>query len=154
LELFGRELAEEVGRRHGTPVEMMHLNRGIFDEASVSLITSTTVAEAGRLAGRHTDVRRFRPNILIASARAVPFEEDEWVEGVLTFGEASDAVTITVTNRDERCAMVNYDPDSARSDAEVMKAIVRVRENRLGVYGSVTRRGRIAVGQPIFFERT
>lgn len=149
--VFAPELATEIGGRHGTPVEMTYLNRGIFDEASVSLITSTTAAEACRLAARHTDVRRFRPNILIASARSIPFEEDEWVRGVLTFGEDSDAAAIAVTNRDERCAMVNYDPDSAKSDPEVLKSIVRVRENRLGVYGTVTRPGRLAVGQSIFF---
>ena len=51
LALFGQELAAEVGRRHGSPVEMMHLNRGIFDEASISVITSATVGEIGRLAG-------------------------------------------------------------------------------------------------------
>ena len=48
--------------------------------------------------------------------------------------------------------MVNFDPDSARTDAEVLKAIVRVRDNKAGVYGTVTRRGRLAMGQPIFFE--
>src|SRR5262245_22602059 len=81
LELFGPELAADVGRRHGSPVEMMHLNRGIFDEASISVITSTTVGEIGRLASQQPDVRRFRPNILIASVRSVPFEEDAWVGG-------------------------------------------------------------------------
>ena len=54
--------------------------------------------------------------------------------------------------RDERCSMVNLDPDSARPAAEVLKAIVRVRDNKAGVYGTVTRRGRLAVGQPILFE--
>jgi hypothetical protein len=34
----------------------------------------------------------------------------------------------------------------------VLKAIVRVRDNRAGVYAAVTRRGRVAVGQPVFFE--
>jgi hypothetical protein len=34
----------------------------------------------------------------------------------------------------------------------VLKAIVRVRDNKVGVYGTVTRRGRLTVGQPIFFE--
>src|SRR5204863_10037269 len=33
LPLFGQELATEVGRRHGSPVEMIHLNRGLLDEA-------------------------------------------------------------------------------------------------------------------------
>jgi uncharacterized protein YcbX len=152
LALFGPELASEVGRRHGSPVEMMHLNRGIFDEASLSVITSATVGEIGRLARQPPDVRRFRPNIVVASHRSVPFEEDEWVGGVLSFGETNDPAVIGITNRDERCAMVNFDPGSARPDAEVLKAIVRVRDNKAGVYGTVTRRGRLAVGQPIFFE--
>ena len=43
LAVFSEELATDVGRRHGSPVEMVHLNRGIFDEASISLITSATV---------------------------------------------------------------------------------------------------------------
>lgn len=40
LAVVGPELAAEIGRRHGSPVEMVHLNRGIFDEASISVITS------------------------------------------------------------------------------------------------------------------
>lgn len=152
LPLFSPELAAEVGRRHGSPVEMVHLNRGIFDEASISVITSTTVGEIGRLAAQSPDVRRFRPNILIASSRSVPFEEDEWVGGILSFGQGDEATAIFVTNRDERCSMVNFDPESARPAAEVLKAIVRERDNKAGVYGTVTRRGRLTVGQPIFFE--
>ena len=152
LALFSPELAAEIGRRHGSPVEMTHLNRGIFDEASVSVIASATVDEIGRLAAQRPDVRRFRPNVLIASLRSVPFEEEEWVGGVLSFGEGPESAAVGITNRDERCSMVNIDPDSARITAEVLKAIVRVRDNKAGVYATVTRRGRIAVGQPIFFE--
>lgn len=152
LEIFGDALASEIGRRHRAPVQMMQLKHGIFDEASISVITSTTIAEIGRLAALPLDVRRFRPNILVSSLRAVPFEEDEWIGGVLSFGEGSDAAAVSVTLRDERCAMVNLDPDSGRPAAEVMKAIVRTRDNKTGVYATVTRCGRVAVGQPIFFE--
>ncbi len=152
LALFGEELAAEVGRRHGSPVEMMYLNRGIFDEASISVITSTTVGQAASLAAQRPDVRRFRPNILIASLRSIPYEEDEWVGGVLSFGQGNEAAVIGITNRDERCSMVNFDPDSARPASELLKAIVRVRDNKVGVYGTTIRRGRLAVGQPIFLE--
>ncbi|HSP33893.1 MAG TPA: MOSC N-terminal beta barrel domain-containing protein [Thermoanaerobaculia bacterium] len=152
LPLFGDELAAEVGRRQGSAVEMMHLDRGIFDEASVSLITSTTVAEIGKLSARHADVRRFRPNIVIASDRGLPFEEDAWVQGVLSFGDDDTGAAISITNRDERCAMVNYDPDSAATDAQFLKTIVRERNNQAGVYGSTARRGRLSVGQQIFFH--
>jgi uncharacterized protein len=138
LPVFDQQLAREVGRRHGSRVEMMHLDRGIFDEASVSVITSATVCEVARLAAQRPDVRRFRPNILIASPRSVPFEEDEWVGGVLWFGEGNEGATIGITNRDERCSIVNVDPDSACRTPEVLKAVVRVRSNKAGVYGTVT----------------
>jgi len=153
LELFDRALAEEVSRRCGSPVEMMHLDRGIFDEASLSVVTHATVNEIGRLAELRPDVRRFRPNVLIASRRSVPFEEDDWVGGALWFGEAGDGAAIAVTNRDVRCSMVNFDPDTGHPSPEVLKAIVRVRGNNAGVYAAVTRPGRLAVGQPVFFER-
>ena len=94
LEMFGEELAADVARRHGSPVEMMHLDRGIFDEASVSVITSATIGEIGKRAAQPPDVRRFRPNILIESLRSVPFEEDDWVGGVLSFGETTETPAI------------------------------------------------------------
>jgi len=150
-ELFDPALAAEVARRHGAPLEMTHLDRGIFDEASVSLITAATVDEVARFVGQRADARRFRPNILIASTQTAPFGEDAWVGGVLSFGEGPDAAALAVTNRDERCAMINYDPDSAQPDPELFKAVVRERDNRAGVYGTVLRRGRLALGQALHF---
>jgi uncharacterized protein YcbX len=153
MPLFGEALAADVGRRYGAPVQMMHLNHGIFDEASISLIASDTVREIGRLAGRSADIRRFRPNIVVRSTRAVPFEEDQWVGGVLTFGEADDAPAVTVTMRDLRCAMVNIDPDGGGLAPEMMKACVRANDNNAGIYGTVTRIGRLAVGQNIVLHQ-
>src|SRR5436189_5691418 len=100
LPVFGEDLATEVGRRYGAPVQMMQLKHGIFDEASISVIASDTVREIGRLAGQSPDVRRFRPNVVVRSLRPGPFQEDEWVGGVLSFGEEDDAPAITVTMRD------------------------------------------------------
>jgi uncharacterized protein YcbX len=152
LAVFGQELAADVGRRLGSPVQMMHLRQGIFDEAGISVITAATVSEIGKLATLAPDLRRFRPNIVIRSLRSVPFEEDEWVGGALSFGEGAGAATIAVTMRDERCSMVNLDPDSARPAAEMLKAIVQVKSNKVGVYGTITRCGRLTVGQTILFE--
>ena len=151
--LFGEALAAEVGRRCRAPVQMMQLRHGIFDEAAISVITSETVREVCRLAGRSADVRRFRPNVVVRSMRAVPFEEDEWVGGVLTFGEADDAPAVAVTMRDVRCAMVNIDPDGGGLAPEVMKAVVRAHQNTAGIYGTVTRIGRLAVGQNIVLHQ-
>jgi uncharacterized protein len=152
MPVFGEDLATEVGRRYGAPVQMMQLNHGIFDDASISVIASDTVREIGRLAARNLDVRRFRPNVVVRLLRSVPFQEDEWLGGVLSFGEGDDAPAITVTMRDVRCSMVNLDPDSAISAPEVLKAVVRANQNNAGIYGTVTRTGRLAVGQTILLR--
>jgi uncharacterized protein len=152
MSVFGEDLATEVGRRCRTPVQMMHLNHGIFDEATISVIAFDTVREIGRLAGQSPDVRRFRPNVLVRLLRSIPFREDEWVGGVLSFGEGDNAPAITATMRDVRCSMVNFDPDSARPAPEMLKAVVRVHQNTAGIYGAVTCTGRLAVGQTIFLR--
>ena len=152
LPAFGDDLAAEVEHRYGAPVEMLQMKNGIFDDASISVIASDTVHEIGRLAGQSPDVRRFRPNILVRLPKPLPFQEDEWLGGVLTFGEGDDAPAVSVTTRDLRCSILNLDPDSARSAPEVLKAVVRTHQNCAGVYATVTRTGRLDVGQAIFLR--
>ena len=55
---------------------------------------------------------------------------------MLTFGDADDPPAVAVTMRDERCAMVNFDPDSGSPDPEVLKAVVRAHQNTAGIYVS------------------
>jgi uncharacterized protein YcbX len=153
LRVFGEDLAKEIERRYRAPVEMIQLKHGIFDEATISVIASGTVREISRLGGVSPDVRRFRPNVVVRSLRSVPFEEDEWVGGVLSFGKGDDAPAITVTMRDVRCSMLNLDPDSAIPTPEVLKTVVHVNQNNAGIYGTVTRIGRLAVGQSIFLRK-
>jgi uncharacterized protein YcbX len=150
LPLFSEELAAEVQRRCGATVQMMHLKHGVFDEGTLSVIATDTVDEIGRLSGCTMDVRRFRANVVVRLHHAGPFHEDRWVGSVLSFGEGADAPAIAVTLRDERCSMVNLDPDTASSAPEVMKAIVRANDNHAGIYGTVTRTGVIEVGTTVF----
>jgi len=152
LPIFSEDLAAEVARRYGAPVQFMQWKHGIFDEANISLIASETVCEVSRLAGLNPDVRRFRPNVVIRLLRPVPFQEDEWVGGVLSFGDRDDAPAVTVTLRDERCAMLNLDPDSARPDPKMLKAVFHANQNTAGIYAAVTRIGRLAVRQPIILH--
>lgn len=150
--VFGEELAADVERRYGAPVQMMQLDHGIFDDATISIIADDTVREIARLAGVDADVRRFRPNILVRLQRPVPFQEDDWLGAELSFGDADDAPAVDATMHDVRCAMVNIDPDSVRVNPAVLKACVRANQNNAGVYGTVIRTGRLAVGQTIYLR--
>ena len=156
-ELRSDELREEVSRRYGSDVELMNLKSGIFDEACLSIISLGTVHAVERESGRDVDLRRFRPNVVIETNSAEPFEENRWVGRTLMFGEgnsgaaplAASTPAIGVTMRDERCVMVNLDPDTAEKDSEVMKTVVRLNENYAGVYGTVVRTGELRVGQVV-----
>jgi len=152
MAVFGEELAAEVELRHGAPVQMMELSHGIFDEASVSVISVETVREIGRVTGTTPDVRRFRPNVVVRLLRPDPFQEDRWVGSVLFFGEVGHGPSLSVTMRDARCSMVNLDPDSALSAPAMLKAIVQMNQNNAGIYGTVIRTGRLAVGQTVHLQ--
>jgi uncharacterized protein YcbX len=137
----------------------MNLKHGIFDEACISVISLGTVHSVARESGRGVDLcdlRRFRPNVVIETDGAepfAPFAEDRWVGHTLMFGDgnsgAAPIASIGITMRDERCVMVNLDPDTAERDSEVMKTVVRLNENYAGVYGTVVRAGELRVGQVV-----
>ena len=151
-ELRSDELREELSSRCGSDVELMNLDHGIFDEACISVISLGTVHSVARESGRGVDLcdlRRFRPNIVIESNSAEPFEENGWVGRTLMFSDENSVAAVKVTMKDERCVMVNFDPDTAERDSEVMKTVVRLNENYAGVYGTVVRAGELRVGQVV-----
>jgi len=152
LELRGEELRVEISRRHGDEVELMQLNQGIFDEASVSLITLATALRIEKESNRNLDIRRFRPNLFIETYRNEPFEEDDWVGKVMIFGENAEGGAVSVTLRDERCVMINFDPETAQADPSILKAVVLLNQNNAGVYGTVVSTGKLSIGQKIYLS--
>jgi hypothetical protein len=149
VELRGPELRAEISARFGSDVELMRLKNGIFDEAPISVIALATIVGIAREAGLELDRRRFRANILLETERSEPFHEDEWVGKVLEFGDGEARPAVSVTMRDERCVMVNIDPETGEKDARVMKTVVRLHGNTAGVYATVVRTGTIRVGDPV-----
>jgi uncharacterized protein len=148
LPIGSAELQNNVAEKFGSPLELMKLKHGIFDDASVSVINLATIAAVGREAGQDLDTRRFRANIVIASDSTEPFLEDGWIGGRLVFGNEAGPM-ISITMRDLRCVMINLDPDTAKQDPRVMKAAIRLNENNAGAYANVARTGQISVGQSV-----
>jgi uncharacterized protein YcbX len=147
--LTDEALVKEIATRHRADVELMQIKHGVFDEAAVSAIALGTIRGIACEAGIDADVRRFRPNIVLDTRGARPFEEDRWVGKVLEFGPDGTGPAVSVTLRDLRCVMLNLDPDTAEANAEVMKTAVRMNENYAGVYGTVVRTGQLRVGQVV-----
>lgn len=151
LELRSAELNAEIGKRFGSEVELMRLKHGIFDAAPVSVISLTTMAAIGRESGIGADIdrRRFRANIVLETESHEPFLEDDWIGGTLVFGDSDASAAVHVTMPDERCVMINLDPDTSAKDARLMKTVVQLNQNNAGVYASVIRQGIVSVGDRV-----
>lgn len=145
LDVVDPVLAAELG----DGVRAIKQDRGVFDAAPLSLITTQAVAGLGVLVGRELDVRRFRPNLLVEATGRGEFPEDEWVGAVLQFG----GVQMRVDRHDERCVVVNVDPTSTERDPAVLRTIAQQRGTRIGVYGSTVEPGRVAVGDAVLLQR-
>jgi uncharacterized protein len=149
LGIWSAELSQRVSGALGSLVDLMQLKHGIFDDASVSVIALPTMGAICRAAGQPLDSRRFRANLVVNSTAGESFLEDGWVGGTLVFGDPDSGPMVHVTQRDLRCMMINLDPDTAKQNAGVMKAAVRLNQNNAGAYGTVVRTGELRVGDTV-----
>jgi uncharacterized protein len=152
LELRSKALQQEVSQAYGSPVELIQLDQGIFDEACVSIISQATLSAIEQETGMSLNVARFRPNILIETLAGRAFEEDEWVGKMMWLGEGAAAPALNIYLRDSRCMMINLDPVTGAMAAGVLKAVVRMNENQAGVYATVMRTGLVSVGDKLFAQ--
>jgi uncharacterized protein len=142
LDVTDPALAAELGGG----VRLIKQNRGVFDIAPLSLISTQTVGRIGVLAGAELTPQRFRPNLVVEASGEFP--EDGWVGSVLRVGGFS----LRVDQRDERCVMINVDPVSTERDPSILKTAGRERDACLGVYGTTVEPGRVALGDPVIRE--
>jgi len=149
VELGSAELKAELAERFGSGLDLMRLKHGVFDEATISVISLTTISGIAREVGVDLDRRRFRANIVLETENSETFFENGWVGGTLVFGDDDQAPAVSVTMRDRRCMMLNLDPVTAKQDARVMKTVVRLNKNDAGVYATVVRTGTIRVGDRV-----
>lgn len=151
FEIGSEALSAELAGRFGSAVELMNIRHGIPDDAAVSVISLATIAGIGREAGLDLDRRRFRANIVLETEQTEPFHEDAWVAGTLLFGDGEPRPAVSVVLRDERCMMINLDPETAAQDARVLKTVVRRNATNAGVYATVVRTGPIRVDDRVYF---
>jgi hypothetical protein len=133
--------------RLGPGVRALKLDRGTFDSAPLSLLTTRTVADLGALVGRLLDVGRFRPNLLVEPADPAgdPWPEDAWVGATLRAG----GLVLRIDRRDHRCVVTDVDPATGARHPGVLRAVAGHRRTRLGVYATTVTPGPVAVGDPV-----
>lgn len=149
LPVQSAELREELAHAYGRDVQFMKLKRGLFDSLPLSLMTTATADALSQTAGYPVDFRRFRQNIIIETFSGKPFAEEDWLDGVLTFGDRPDAPRIRLNRRIERCAMITLDPDSSVKQPDLLRHVAQTRDNCVGVHATPERHGTLRVGDVV-----
>lgn len=148
--IFGRAPDEPLPDLSVFPPELIEFESPpgtYFDAFPLLLMTSAALATmAARAPDSIFDVRRFRPNFLIASTdstETVP--ELAWRGQRLKLGEA----TLRVTVECPRCVMVTHGFAELPKDPSIMRSLVRETGGNLGVYATVETPGLVCAGDAV-----
>ena len=143
------ELRAELMARSKRSISLLRLGRGAHDGTPVSLISTRSIADVAAASGiNDTDPRRFRPNVLVELEPDT--HEDEWVGRALVIGDGENAPKLWVTRPDQRCMMININPQTGVQQPSVLKHVANARNSNLGIYATVMAIGTINVGDAIY----
>lgn len=113
-----------------------------FDDAPVSLLVASWLAELREAVGYAVEPLRFRPNFYLTAAPGFALREAALVDAELTLGTAR----LRVRGPIPRCVVPTYDLDTGQSDPRVLAFIAQHRANEMGIYADVVEPGHIALG--------
>jgi uncharacterized protein YcbX len=122
-----------------------------FDAAVVHVVTTATLDRLAALSPQSRfDVRRFRPNVVVAVSDAVEgFLENDWVGRTLALG---DEARLRINDPCPRCVMTTLSQGDLPKDPNVLRTIVQQNQGNLGVLASVLRGGRVRRGDAVTVE--
>ena len=116
------------------------------DLAPVHVLSQTSLATIGAEIGSDVDVRRFRPNVLLALDNPDDgLPESHWTGARLDLGD----VVLDVLMPTIRCVVPSRAQPGIEVDRRITKAVAYQRERCLGVYCSVDAGGTVRVGDDV-----
>jgi uncharacterized protein YcbX len=129
--------------RYSTPPGMF------VDLAPIHVLSQTSLATIGAEIGSDLDVRRFRPNVLLAldnPGDGLP--ESHWTGGRVMLGEA----VLDVMMQTVRCVVPSRAQPGFDVDRRITKAVAVRAQRCLGVYCGVHSGGTVQVGDDVVFR--
>lgn len=117
-----------------------------YDIAVVHLLTTATLDRLRELypEGRF-EVRRFRPNIVVAGD-GQGFVENDWIGRTVAIG---DEVRLRISGPCPRCVMTTLAQGDLPKDAGILRAAAQHNEASVGVYADVLAGGTARRGDPV-----
>jgi uncharacterized protein YcbX len=119
-----------------------------FDLAVVHLLTTATIDRLRELypQGRF-EVRRFRPNIVVATEpEEQGFVENDWIDRTVAIG---DDVRLRITGPCPRCVMTTLAQGDLPKDSGILRTAAQHNQANVGVYADVVEGGAIQRGDPV-----
>jgi uncharacterized protein YcbX len=119
-----------------------------FDLAVVHLLTTATIERLRALypEGRF-EVRRFRPNIVVATGPDQQgFVENDWIGQTVAIG---DQVRLRITGPCPRCVMTTLPQGDLPKDAGILRTAAQNNEANVGVYADVVKSGTVRRGDDV-----
>ena len=119
-----------------------------FDLAVVHLLTTATIERLRALypEGRF-EVRRFRPNIVVATGPDQQgFVENDWIGHTLAIG---DEVRLRITGPCPRCVMTTLPQGDLPKDAGILRTAAQNNQANVGVYADVVKGGTVRRGDDV-----
>lgn len=124
------------------PVEWTMPEGRFVDAAPVLVVTTSSLRTGASLyASGVWDVRRFRPNLLLATD-ADGWVEDGWVTSLLRIGSAA----LLPIQPCIRCTMVTRKQPGLGPDADIFRALARHHHGHFGMWSTVATSGTAAIG--------
>jgi uncharacterized protein len=137
------------GLDHRDTVTEWELPTGtFFDLAVVHLLTTATIERLRVLypEGRF-EVRRFRPNIVVATEPdARGFVENGWIGQTIAVG---DEVRLQITGPCPRCVMTTLPQGDLPKDPGILRTAAQHNQANVGVYANVVAGGTLRRGDPV-----
>ncbi len=119
-----------------------------FDLAVVHLLTTATLDRLRELypAGR-MEVRRFRPNIIVATGpEEQGFVENDWIGRTVSIG---DEVRLRVSGPCPRCVMITLAQGDLPKDSGILRTAAQNNHANVGVYADVVEGGTVRRGDHV-----
>jgi uncharacterized protein len=118
-----------------------------FDLAVVHLLTTATIELRALYPEGRFEVRRFRPNIVVATAPdREGFVENDWIGQTLAIG---DEVLLRITGPCPRCVMTTLPQGDLPKDAGILRTAAQNNQANVGVYADVVKGGTVRRGDDV-----
>jgi uncharacterized protein YcbX len=151
--IFGREKDEPLPDLSVFPPEIFQYESPpgtYFDAFPVLFVTDASLRRLAELApASRIDVRRFRPNFVLAlDGAASGFPEADWRGRTLRIGEAR----LDVGAGCPRCVMITHPFADLPKDPALMRTVVREANQNVGAYATIATPGAVRVGDEVVLE--